>query len=160
MVKPIKRFPFYTISEKGNIFSASRLGTRGGKLNPQKDKGGYLYVRLYNGIGTWSNRPIHQLVLETFIGPCPKGMVCRHLDGNPQNNSLDNLRWGTLSENNLDTVRHGNHGGGNHKLSRKIVSTIRELHRRATPVTQARLAEYFGVKQPAISNIIRRLSWT
>lgn len=159
MVKSIRGFPFYTINERGEVFSAPRLGTRGGKLNSQKDKGGYLYVRLYNGTGIWSNRPIHQLVLETFVGLCLKGMVCRHLDGNPQNNSLNNLRWGTPGENNLDTVRHGNHAGGNYKLSWKIVKAIRELHRRGTPVTQARLAEYFGIKQPTISNVIRGLSW-
>jgi len=50
---------------------------------------------------------IHRLVLETFIGPCPSGMECRHLDGNSKNNSLDNLRWGTKLENENDKKLHG-----------------------------------------------------
>lgn len=50
---------------------------------------------------------VHSLVLQAFVGPAPDGTECRHLDGNPDNNHLANLRWGTRSENILDTVRHG-----------------------------------------------------
>jgi len=34
--------------------------------------------------------------------------VC-HNDGDPHNNRVSNLRWGTASENALDAVRHGTH---------------------------------------------------
>lgn len=50
---------------------------------------------------------IHRLVLETFVGPCPEGMECRHLDGNPKNNKLSNLKWGTKKENQEDSKKHG-----------------------------------------------------
>lgn len=52
-------------------------------------------------------RYIHRLVLEAFVGPCPQGMECRHLDGNAGNNVLSNLAWGTHLENEADRVRHG-----------------------------------------------------
>jgi len=42
-----------------------------------------------------------------FVGPCPEGMECRHLDGNPGNNNLENLAWGTREENMKDRVDHG-----------------------------------------------------
>jgi len=54
-----------------------------------------------------SIRSIHRLVLETFIGKRPKGMVCRHLDGNSCNNKLSNLKWGTQKENIADAFKHG-----------------------------------------------------
>ena len=43
-------------------------------------------------------RFIHRLVLEAFVGPCPVGGECMHKDDNPRNNSLRNLKWGTLRE--------------------------------------------------------------
>lgn len=52
---------------------------------------------------------VHRLVLEAFVGPRPDGLLARHLDGDPTNNALTNLRWGTYSENGLDSVRHGTH---------------------------------------------------
>jgi len=52
---------------------------------------------------------VHRVVLLAFVGPCPDGMQVRHLDGNPNNNALVNLAYGTPSENVYDTVRHGTH---------------------------------------------------
>jgi HNH endonuclease len=51
---------------------------------------------------------VHSLVLGAFVGirPTPSHQ-CRHLDGNPQNNVLSNLKWGTASEQRLDDVAHG-----------------------------------------------------
>lgn len=51
--------------------------------------------------------PVHQLVSLTFLGPCPDGMEVLHNDGNPANNQLDNLRYGTRTENILDVFRIG-----------------------------------------------------
>lgn len=42
---------------------------------------------------------LHRLVLTTFVGPPPDGYVAMHLNGNPQDNRLQNLKWGTQSEN-------------------------------------------------------------
>jgi hypothetical protein len=55
---------------------------------------------------------VHVLVAAAFLGPCPDGQEVRHLDGDKLNNCLDNLIYGTRSENNLDTVRHGHHKKG------------------------------------------------
>jgi hypothetical protein len=54
-------------------------------------------------------RFVHHLVLETFISPRSEGLECRHLNGNPADNRLQNLSWGTHSENELDKVKHGTH---------------------------------------------------
>ena len=51
-------------------------------------------------------RLVHDIVLESFVGPCPPGCVARH-DPDPTrtNNNLGNLSWGTPSQNNRDTAR-------------------------------------------------------
>lgn len=47
--------------------------------------------------------------MAAFAGPCPEGLEVRHLDGDPANNRLTNLCYGTHSENVQDSLRHGTH---------------------------------------------------
>ena len=52
-------------------------------------------------------RFVHRLVLETFRGPRPEGALSRHLNDQPEDNRLENLSWGTTSENTQDAYRNG-----------------------------------------------------
>jgi hypothetical protein len=48
---------------------------------------------------------VHHLVLLAFVACKPvigERVECRHLDGNPANNLVSNLRWGTVKENRAD----------------------------------------------------------
>jgi hypothetical protein len=47
------------------------------------------------------------LVALAFLGPCPDGQEVRHLDGDPLNNRVDNLEYGSRTENILDVYRIG-----------------------------------------------------
>ena len=42
---------------------------------------------------------VHRLVAETFIGPCPKGYVCDHINRDRHNNYVENLKWISKAEN-------------------------------------------------------------
>lgn len=111
----------YEVSDDGRVRSIERyrrVGKGEGylRLYPSQarslhtDKAGYPRVTLkVNGVAR--NHLVHHLVLEAFVGPRPPGMECRHLNGNPADDRLENLQWGTSSENSFDTVRHGNHPG-------------------------------------------------
>ncbi len=69
---------------------------------------GYKILTL-SGHGKRITKLIHVMVLTTFVGPRPDGLVACHNDGNPANNTLANLRWDTQSSNLLDAVRQGTH---------------------------------------------------
>ncbi len=69
---------------------------------------GHMGVGLNKNGVQWSAK-VHLLVMSAFVGPRPDGMETRHLDGDPANNVLPNLAYGTKSENALDSVRHGTH---------------------------------------------------
>lgn len=68
---------------------------RGRLLRPGRAHSGHVSV----AIGKGNSRLVHQLVLEAFVGPRPKGMESLHLNHDPQDNRLLNLRYGTRSEN-------------------------------------------------------------
>ena len=67
-------------------------------------KSGHVSVVLGHGK---NGSPVHQLVMKTFVGHPPKGMEVLHINGNPKDNRLSNLRYGTRTENILDVYWQG-----------------------------------------------------
>lgn len=117
---PIPGYEDYEVSDQGRVRSLersvrSRWGTPKAlkaRVLKQPSQGRYFVVTLYR-----DRKPkcclVHRLVLLAFRGPCPDGHEGLHFDDDPTNNRLDNLRWGTRSENAKDCLRNGNHWRGN-----------------------------------------------
>jgi hypothetical protein len=106
----------YEVSDQGRVRSSTRLvmceGTikgsyfsvkQGRMLRPGRMPAGHLSVSL----GRRNSQCVHKLVLLAFVGPAPEGFECLHANGNPADNRLVNLRWGTRAENIRDAIRHG-----------------------------------------------------
>ncbi len=84
-------------------------GRPGRMLKQQKaNEWGHLKVFLCKN-GKKSQMLVHRLILLTFDGLCPDGMVVRHLNGDPTDNRLENLAYGTPSDNTIDSIDHGTH---------------------------------------------------
>lgn len=103
----------YEVSDLGHVRSLPQITSDGRRLGSRVLRGrpqssGHLSVPLTLD-GTCRNALVHRLVLIAFVGPPPLGMHALHFDGDPANNRLSNLRWGTPTENSLDAVKHGVH---------------------------------------------------
>lgn len=98
----------YEVSDRGRVRSLPGYKRRGQILRPGVTKNGYQFVGLWQS-GSVSYARVHRLVAAAFRDRDPDQDVVRHLDGNQANNRADNLAWGTASDNNYDTVRHGKH---------------------------------------------------
>lgn len=97
----------YEVSDTGLVASLPRPARRTRVIiRPSAGTGGYLQVILTSG-SIRETAKIHILVGTAFLGPRPDGMHTRHLDGDPQNNRIENLRWGTASQNQQDVIAHG-----------------------------------------------------
>ena len=79
-------------------------------MKPYREPTGHLYVSLINQEHNRTRplrRGVHQIVLGAFVGPQPPGLDSRHLDGDPGNNTVGNLAYGTRRENVRDAMSHG-----------------------------------------------------
>lgn len=108
---------YYEVSNHGQVRSLDRaIHFADGRVRRYDSRlmklatGPYGYPRV-SLRGKWLQ--VHRLVLEAFVGPCPEGLECRHLDDVKTNNHLSNLMWGTRIENRADMVRNGRHANAN-----------------------------------------------
>jgi len=153
---PIPNHPGYYADFDGNIYSARRRKLT--RLTPKIEANGYLHVLLYDGQGGRVQRYVHQLMLETFVGPRPTGMLaCHSPDPRKSNNRADNLAWQTRAENAADAVRDGTLGDGRKKLDPAKVRTIRQMS--AQGVSNAEIGRQMGVGPDTVRMVVRRETW-
>lgn len=91
----------YDASDSGEVFSCNMNKL----LKQETTKNGYKRVNLYCN-GKRKRFLVHRLVWETFVGKIPEGYELDHIDGNPQNNRLENLRVVTHKENQNNPVTY------------------------------------------------------
>lgn len=123
---------------------AQRL-VHGRILRPARVKSGHLSVVLGRKHGSIL---VHEAVAYAFLGPRPQGLDVCHNDGNPENNAVDNLRYDTRTNNNLDVLRLG---GVWRKLTLAQMLDIQERLRNGAQ--GVKLAREYGVSQSTISRI-------
>lgn len=154
----------YQIDDSGNIFTTRRQGTDGRRIRSCIDKSGYERVYLCKR-GKHRTFLLHRLVAETFLDN-PENKPCvNHIDGNKQNNNVNNLEWVTYSENMKHAVRNNlNKTPGlkgelhpMHKLNKDQVIEIRKIS--ASGMRNSEIARMFGVTKEQIGNIVSGKHW-
>ena len=110
---------FYQVSSVGRVKSVERTIMRGQCPMHIRERimavyprdSGHLVVSTLRKPSGESYRPtVHQLVAFAFIGDRrAEGLEIRHLNGDPSDNRVENLAWGTRAENVADMIDHGTH---------------------------------------------------
>ncbi len=159
--RPIPGFEeLYCVSDNGKVRSE-----RSGNLVSLNTRfNGYKLAHLYPGGGKRNRKAkyVHRLVLEAFVGCCPEGMECRHLNGDRSDNRLCNLQWGTSRQNQADKIAHGTRLQGDRvpasKLSSRAVLSVRWLYRNG--VSPVAIAATYSVSVGCIQDICYGKNWT
>jgi hypothetical protein len=163
-IRPVGMAPGYAVTDDGRVFSGILCSWRKDcprELRQTTTKHGYRMVRLH------VNRKailagVHVVMARAFLPPPAGGQDrVRHWDGNPANNRLGNLLWGTQAENLADAVRHGRTLKGlknpGAKLTERRVRLVRELC--AEGFSPAAVAAFFGIHEDTVRRACRGKHW-
>ncbi len=103
------KYPKYKGSTEGRVFNTNFF-----KKGIECEVSYFQHAQLadYVGFGLYcdgktKNYSVHRFIWECFNGPIPDGLEVDHIDGDPKNNKLENLRLGTHKANcnNPNTIR-------------------------------------------------------
>lgn len=99
----------YQVSNLGRVKSKDhfdcnrRNRIKGRILKPGIKRNGYMQVLLSDCTGKAKNHYVHKLVIEAFIGKCPKDCEVNHIDEDKSNNNVTNLEY----VNHKTNISHG-----------------------------------------------------
>lgn len=159
--KTVPGWPKYRASKEGQI-----EGPSGKLLRPRVDRDGNDRVALYNDNGrtdmTWG-----RVILLTFVGEPPEGKPhALHGEHGRHSHRVDNLRWGSHTDNMQDRERDGttNRGkavnrGTRNANSKLNESKVRQIKGLLGSTTQAEIARQFGVSPATITEIKQGKRW-
>jgi predicted small metal-binding protein len=128
----------YAACESGGILDKQT----GYVKQPCKDGHGYYHLALANSDGTYAYRKVHQLILETFVGPRPDdSFTGEHKDRNKANNALSNLEW-------LPNVINCSHTREQHGMTKLSFDDIKKI--KASILSSRALAKIYKVTKTCI----------
>lgn len=157
----------YVCDKQGNFYSVCRVYTsKSGNIIKQyrinKLKGsiadGYMTYRITLEDGR-KHLKAHRMMLNAWIGPKPE-LVVNHKNGNKLDNSLKNLEWTTVKENNIHAFRlglnyHHKTKYGRHNIPPWEWSTIHYLYT-FEKYSKRRLAKMFHTNRDSLMLIIKK----
>jgi hypothetical protein len=161
-------FPAYSVTPDGRVWSKYIRGGKGRRSLgvvwhekiPSMGLLGHLRVELYDAKSK-KRILVHRLVLECFVGKCPRGMEACHNNGNALDNRVENLRWDTRESNWNDKRMHGTATVGSvqsqAKLTEQSVIELRILRSNGWKLKDLSLR--YGVSVAKVSQVARGESW-
>jgi hypothetical protein len=143
----VEGFPNYKISDSGLIENMK------GKILKPYMCNGYYRVHLYSN-GKFKRFLVHRLVALHFLGEPEKDKEVNHIDGNKQNNKLENLEWITKSENQRHSYRTGLHNREKFKKLNFWDVFYIWLFKKERNYSNSKIAGFFNVSESTVSKII------
>lgn len=160
--KPIKDYEnYYEVSNYGNV----RNIKTGYIMKKRHTFDGYVKVTLTVNYKAKDYR-VHRLVAETFIPNEQNKETVNHIDGNKDNNNVNNLEWSDRHEQLEHAYRLGLKKplrGCNNAISKLTEEQVRYIRANYKPHSKefgtVALGKMFGVNNSTIGDIIRGVTY-
>ena len=110
--KEIQGFSNYDVSSFGQVRSKPRRKSKGGLLKFYVDTHGRYGVHLFDDNSKRVNCRVHRLVADAFIPNTEGKPQIDHINGDRLDNRVENLRWATGRENQINTKLPKNNTSG------------------------------------------------
>lgn len=168
--RDIDGYPGYQISSLSRVRSISNPNKRSYKegrvLKSHLDTKGYYRTCIYKN-GKKVTLKNHRLVAQAWI-PNPENKPwINHIDGDPKNNSIENLEWCTHQENVdhawdtglMEGFNFKTKGENHHKtdLKEEQVLDIRKLYSEGNSIKK--ICEIYNKSKDVIGKIVRGTTW-
>lgn len=162
--KDIKGYEgIYQVSNRGDVrslkFNKIKLLSKG------RSQYGYVSHFLCKN-GKIRGKRRSRLVAIAFIDNPHKKPQVNHIDGNKQNDAVENLEWSTASENiqhafdtGLNFSRNRGESNYNHKLNSFQVQRMRLMKQIDPKLKFVKIAKMFNITPQHTGTIIRREKW-
>lgn len=163
--KRLEKYPLYRIYNNGVIIKDRSNSNKNDfkLLKHSISVKGYHTVNVYDKNMKERKERVHRLVALAFVeGETNVKNIVNHIDGNKDNNHVDNLEWCSIIYNNrhaieqLGVSRKGESNGSS-KLTESQVLDIRERHENGESVKD--LVFRYDLNKSTINRIVKRETW-
>ena len=148
---PIKGTTKYFISTKGRVYGPGK-SKKGEILHPTRTKKGYYEFGIKIN-GKDYKRTLHRSLGEAFIPNINNDPYVRHLNDNRDDNSLENLVWGTEKDNTQDSIRNGTSATIRSKIPVKVTDINSNIEVICNSISDA--SAYTGALRSSITRVLR-----
>lgn len=159
--KVVQDYPNYLVTNFGRIYSLNTNRF----LKQHKNRGGYFSVNMCIAGLKPRNARVHRLVARAFLEEMPEDKPdVNHIDGNKENNRIENLEWSNKSLNGFHAHKLGLNvcnpqKGSKHgmaRLSDEDIKTIRELKKTET---NKQIASRYNISTTHVWRIVTNRGW-
>lgn len=157
--KPVLEYKGIEASSIGRIRKAANKSRKERILTEfPKDRDGYYRCSVQKLDGTWTSQPVHRLVAKAFIDNPENKPAVNHIDGNRNNNRVENLEWVSARENVLHSFKYGTRKCCKDVPKRTLltdyqisqIDTLRSLY------TVSQISKLFNIEYQSLKNIIHK----
>lgn len=159
--KVIEEYPRYIVTSFGRVYS---LNTKR-FLKQHKNRGGYFIVNMCIAGLKPRNARVHRLVAKAFLEEISADKPdVNHIDGNKENNRIENLEWSNKSLNGFHAHKLGLNvcnpqKGSKHGMAQLTDEDVRAIRELRLTLSNKEISIKYNISSTQVWRIVTKRNW-